>query len=496
MNRYISSLLLLIGLSQLSFAQIYPLVRTELNYDRDFHIDEVYSCGENGLVVSTSTNPKRAERDPDRLYIFYDTSLIETLSLDVEVPFRQKISGTHSDQNALFTLYYDNRFGNFSVVKLDPSKEKAERFEGILPTKLIPQGFVVYNGYAVVCNMSKKGNSLVVIELKTSTFRLVPLPSNLMKNSLDLIDFRVFDNGYELGVIVKERDKRNMRSYLIVLNEDGEKTQLAELGDDKHFVVAATSNRMNDGRLVVSGTYSEIISNHANVMFLAVYDDVKLEYFRTRSFGSFNNFFEYMSDKGQNYMQRKRERHEVRGKEFDISVLMLIHPARNMGDEIVLMGEVYYPVYTPMRTTTYINGRPNTSTAQVFDGYEYSHAAMVRFNSDGKFISDYCFPISLWKRPFTLKKIVHMQTTDTSVNLAYMNFNSITSKTITSVKDVKYSYNLEAGENDQIRFTSSNIESWYGPYFLSSGYQNLKNTSNDGVSRKRDVFFLQKVEIR
>jgi hypothetical protein len=496
MKKNLLFLILFCTTSLMSVAQIKSWERVELNYEKDFYIDQVFTCGENGLIVSTSGNIKRAERDPDRLYVFYDTNLIEISSLKVEVPFRQKISSTYSDKLALFTFHYDSRFGDFSVVRIDPTLDKEQVFAGKLPKGIIERGFAVYNGYAVLCNLTKRKSELIVINLSTSSYHVISLPQQLSRNEIALVDFRPFENGLEFGVIVREKNRKDLITYLIVLDQNGQQSQVLEIGNIDERIISATSNRLEDGSLVVSGTYSNYSNRTADGMFISVFDSTNLRFFRTLPFGSFNNFFEYMTERGQDYMNRQKERHERHEKDYNINVLMLVHPVEKLDSEFILMGEVYFPTYRELRTTTYTYGRPVSTSSRVFDGYQYSHAAMVRFNEKGDFINDYCFPISLWKKPRELEQIVQMNTTDTSIHLAYINSNSLKSKTISPNNQTEYTSNLQAGENDQIRYSLSNIDYWYGNYFLSNGYQNLKNTKDKHQLRKRDVFYLQKVEIR
>lgn len=476
-------------------AQIQPLARTELSYDRDFYIDELFNCHEHGLVVSTSNNPKSLERDPDRLFLLYDTNLIETSSLKIEVPFRQKINSTYTSRHVVYTFYYDGRFGDYTVVGIDPQLEKEIRFEGKLPRKIEENGFVVYSDLAVVVNNSKRIHELVVFQLEGNQHHSIALEQQLSRSSVDIIDLRVFDNQQELGILYREHTRTKAKTWLIVLNHEGNISQRFEVGNDKQRVIRATPNRLANGNLVVSGTYTHYIGHTALGMFLSSYDHNGEIYFSERPFGSFNNFFDYMSKRGVDQMNRKKQRFEASGRTMDVNVLMLVHPAQALGSELVVMGEVYYPTYQSVSNTTYMNGRPTVITSRVFDGYQYSHAAMARFTPDGKFINDLCFPISLWKKPFHLDRIVQMQIQDTTIKLAYMNFNTLKSQTITPNKTRNHTLNLQAGENDQIRNTSADIVHWFGNYFVSSGYQNLKSDSGELIRRKREVFYIQKVEI-
>ena len=488
---------LIVAAGFMASAQITPVVRTELTYERDFQPLGIHNCGEYGIIVSASLDPKKAERDPDRLYIMYDTSLIETQSLEVEVPFRQKLVKTYQGPHTLHTLYYDARFGNGTVMSLTPQDTFPKKSVLKMPKRILIDEFAVNNNTALFTELETRKDVLYQANLKTGAVWEIDLPGTLKRKNLEILDVSAFKDGSGLGVVIREFNRTVNNTFLMTIDEDGQKEYVLPLKTDDLIIVQAAADRLSDGRFIVSGTYSENSTTSAKGMFLAVYDDVEMKFFATRSFGTFENFFDYMSSHGQQAIERRKERYEEHGKEMDVTVNMYVHPVLESENELILLGEVYYPTYRNLSTaTTYIQGRPSTNSVRQFDGYEYTHAAVCKFDLDGHFKGDHCFPIHIWHKPYELKNIVNMYAHDTILEMVYMNDNYLQNKAITPSEEFSETVVLEADSTDQIRYTVGEVNYWYGNYFIATGFQNIRNTGDIRIRRKRDVFYLQKLEVR
>ncbi|MBI1308223.1 MAG: hypothetical protein GC181_16595 [Bacteroidetes bacterium] len=474
-------------------AQVISVDRAELTYDRDFYILGMYNCHEHGLIVSTTDDAHKAERDPDRLYVFYDTNLVETQSVKVEVPFRQKLFGSFEDRYSLYNFHYDMRFGDFTIVCIDPQSADVKKYSGKLPEKLEPGEFVVYDHFAVITNFTRKVTQVLVIDLETSQYTLHEINGKLRHSELSVRDISVFENNEGMGLLMMEKSRRTEELSLLVFNDKGEMENSVTIGDGTYFIVDATSTKLPNGNIAVSGTYNDESGSLSIGVFLAVCNNEKQLFFQTAAFSKLKNFYCYMSERSLSQIERRKERYEMFGKQMDIKELMLIHPAVLAGNTFYIVAEQYEPTYRQITNPTMMSGRPVTTTQRIFDGYEYYSAAVVSFDLSGAFLADYCFPIDLSQKPMILNRIVQVKNIDSTLALAYLTYNIFRSTLISNGKQQDFRIPLQAGMNDRIRYTSGEISAWYGPYFIVSGYQSVKRNDNSELRGKREVYFLQKV---
>jgi hypothetical protein len=175
-----------------------------------------------------------------------------------------------------------------------------------------------------------------------------------------------------------------------------------------------------------------------------------------------------------------------------------------VNEDFIYIGEAYYATYrTETRTTTsYVNGKPVTTTTyvQVFDGYQYTHAFIAKFDKNGNLIWDQTFPMWLAQKPMTVRRFIHVaDQQQNNLKLVYANSNRITSKVFDfdgNVLSDKQSEPIETNsENDKTRLSYAEIIHWYDNYFLSYGIQRIINRKDKDVERKRTVFFFNKIKL-
>lgn len=81
--------------------------------------------------------------------------------------------------------------------------------------------------------------------------------------------------------------------------------------------------------------------------------------------------------------------------------MIVLHPAFLTNQGFRMVGEVYYPTYRKeYRTSMDANGRMTTRAVDVFDGFEYTHAAVLDLDMEGNKTNDCCFPFALGQKPY------------------------------------------------------------------------------------------------
>ena len=177
---------------------------------------------------------------------------------------------------------------------------------------------------------------------------------------------------------------------------------------------------------------------------------------------------------------------------------MVIHNIIEKEEEYIFIGEAYYPTYRTESYTTFVNGVSSTQTRQVFDGYQYTHAAIASFDQKGNMNWSNTFEMWLDYKPYSAKEFITVSTYDNKVSMIYINGSVIKS---TSFKDGQAvtDKNIEivntGDENDKLKWTTSaETDYWYDDNFIASGFQKIINSKERIGNKRRKVFFLNKIE--
>ena len=94
---------------------------------------------------------------------------------------------------------------------------------------------------------------------------------------------------------------------------------------------------------------------------------------------------------------------------------------------ILLIIPVPIPLPPPPGTGT----TTTTHTEQVFDGFQYTHAVLVNFDSEGKIVWDQCFEMWPAYKPFYVKKFISLaQDNEDAINMVFVSKEQICSKSI------------------------------------------------------------------
>lgn len=472
--------------------------RIEIDLKDEFYVKGLYNFGENGVVLSAVEDLKKSARDPKRMYIFYDNNLRELESIEVDLDFRRKLMISEEGEKAINTFYYDSRKGNYTVVRIDPVSTSRKEFEGVMPGKLSINGFKVIGDIAVVYAAIKRKKFFFVLDLQQGEYRQIEFKKKRPGNSIIMIDMQTLPGEEEVSLTVQEYQKKLMLSTKVYLiNRKGEVSDAYELDAGKWNIVDATPTRINENRIIIAGTYSEMKASGAAGLFMTAFDGEQQQYFNTYNFTDYEDFFSYMSKRGQDKMEKKIEKKKRKGKEVNLQVRMALHNIQQAGGYYYVLGEAFYPTYRTETTTTYVNGRPTTTTVTVFDGYQYTHAVLSSFNAEGEKLQDHIFEMWPFQKPFYVKRFIELNVNDDLIKMAFVDGSTLKTRVLdegdlVEEADVEL---LSENSNDKVRASTGTVEHFYGNSFISYGSQNIKNKGDRDVKRKRNVFFMQKIII-
>ena len=264
---------------------------------------------------------------------------------------------------------------------------------------------------------------------------------------------------------------------------------------DNHLIFGRTV-RTNDNTQLIAGVYGNKKSDYSRGLFVANIGNDGIQQINYYGFGELENFFKYMRAKQEVRVKNRIKRKKIKGKRLKFHYRFIVHELVPYKNQFVLLGEAFYVRYKNASTNSY--GYPSLSNEinRIFDGYQYTHAAVLGIGANGNLLWDNSFEIND-VRTFTLEQYVKMDAKNDEIALLYLYQNKLRTKIIQdstvvegkSYKDLrlKNDENLSGEETESI----NKLEYWYHGNFMAYGVQNV--ISPKSARRKKKVFFVNKV---
>jgi hypothetical protein len=494
-----------------SVAQIQQPIRVE--YDEDDVEDfDVFSF-ETKKVALVRYENKKVHNKKEKVFVFdsFDESFTKIATKSLGVSGKWDYTSNFNNEEFQFMLSYNRRKGDFLLIKIDPQTLEFSTLKGVFGKNFFVNDWYVHGKYLFVAGTVKNVCHVVTVDITNGQVKNLILKS-MTKHKLTFSDLERIKTptGYEMGFQYQVRiKKKHHENYLLRFNENGEKTGdflVLPKPDEKTDLLNATFTKVSNGNYIVTGTYSRGRAGFANGIYIACLSESGLQFIKYHNFLDLHNFTNYMSERTQQVIEKRQDKKEAQGKELNIEYQTITHDISELNGNYIYLGEFYYPTYhtetyTDYITTTGANGqimtRTVTRTKRVFDGYQYSHAAIAAFNAQGDIQWSNAFDMYVENKPMRPKQFIYVGSDGVKIRLLYVTGSTIKAVSYdnsgleTMKREVEMSTKLN---NDKIRYTiDGNCEYWFGNTFLSTGFQRIKNTEEVGRNKKRSVYFINKI---
>jgi len=477
-----------------STAQVSQEIRKEFDL-KETDATSVLTLNEKGLLTY-GVESVRGAQDMFQINLFNtNLDLIQTLTTDTQRKssyFRVAMNLTKD-----FVYFYEqDRSKNVLINTLDVVNARIETNEFKLEYIFYPSSMIELNGQLVLSGYSNKKPALLWVNPKNGNQTLTLLPWVNKKRSLESI---VKDQeGNSISLMYRDgSDMKKSTLFLTVFKSDGSLTEPIELDRDMNYsIIDGNVTWLNEKDFILSGTYGTRNNYYASGMYVSKWNAGVQEFITYHSFTDFENFYSYLSPKGQERIEKKIERKKSKGKENVIKTLVTMHPAAVLDNGYAVVGEVYFPTYRTETRTTYVNGRPTYTTVQVFDGYQYSHAVVMGVGFNGALEYDHCFPLWLSYKPYFPQRNLRLVQDGETLKMILFDRNTFKATTvkgsfIETTESAKLTTDVEG--DSRISTYGSNSQYWFDNYYITYCFQRIINKNNDAVDRKRNVFVMTKV---
>ena len=440
---------------------------------------------EKGLILTTKIDDKQkdATKWHDILtFMKYDTLLKKVKSVDVNCAREFRVSYFENMSN--FYRVAMSMHGEYQVVCLDGETMKPSIIEGETGKKTEKLSQQAQGDYVYILGLMKDRPVVVSVNVKTGTKELIQV-SDLSLLKPNFLSFEVSDKQDEVYLFLKQKEnKEYVLKFHVFAN--GKLTQSYTItSEDERFPTSAYVSKMDDGSYLISGTYS-LKDRRVNFSSVGVYlkkiKDGKTIFSNYTNYTDMKRYLEsYMGEKTIRRVDRVKTKMEQKNKEVAMNCLILPHNIKEKNGKYIFAGEGYEPIY---HYESRIGSKGEMKQERVFDGYDFTHYLLLRYNQDGTVEWDNGAPMHI---PYLTKKAyrhLSISVNDNSIDVVYPAFKKLYHTTFgengEKVKEDEVEY---VGDEETLKAVS-NLGSvlWYGNTFVSSGFMTVKS------DKKRNVY--------
>ena len=454
---------------------------------------QVTSLGTDGILVHTRIR----ERTTDRLQlVMLDTALRESWQGVITLDKNQTIARVVAHDHRVYLLLRAITFGNFdfTIIVIDIRSRSYDTYlvNNLIP--LTPSDFNISTNAILIGGYFNESPVVLHYSLATGRSRLLP---GFFTDPGHINQIKTYDDGL-IDIIVSMRNQLRKEILLIrSYTPEGDLINATALeGEIDKKLLYGNSIRKEDGTQIIAGSFGARNPEYSRGVFFAELNAEEKPTVRYYNFSDFENYFKYMKPRREARVKERIARRKLKGKKNRQSSMFLTQELFQAGDEYLLLGEAFYPRYL------YLNTFGNSGRGdRIFDGYRYTHAAVVAFDESGAMQWDNAFEINDVKT-FDLKQYVKLVPGSDKIEMLYLHENNLNSKTINrnQVLEGKSTIELRAksntGPQKEKKTEAGELEYWYNPYFFAYGIQSINNTHDENDDSGRKVLFINKLKFQ
>lgn len=484
-------------------------VRIEINTQPESDVYKVIPCSDKGVLVFYQSVNAFDELHTTWVFTLFNTQFEQVWTKEVPV-LTEAMYMDYTQFNDQFYLlfYHDGNIRKEALnVQLVNFGLRSEQFMSMYATVEEKSEFVdmeawnekVFLGF----NKRKYAVGFYGADFSNSSFSNI----DLSVDERNLVEDIFLDKpNNRIGIIINHFISKK-QSYLLLkyFSETGSLLQNVSVrADDPDISLnAARLISLNRNEELLIGSYNNEAAYSSGIkedetisagIFSSLIVRGNPEKIRLYNFIDFENFSSYMQVPRMIKYKRKGKNNPE--KEFSLNYRLLPHDIVKEDSQYVFLTEAYYPEYRTLSYITYdYYGRPYPQTYTVFDGYKYFGGIATAFDEQGELLWEN--GIKIWNiQSFRLEKKVEAIFDGSDLVLAYVSDGRLGSEIYSAgdvVGDFEYTDLQTKYRRDRIiNEYGSNIEKWYGNYFLVYGYQEIKNNALP-EQNKRNVFYMNKI---
>jgi len=483
-------LIVLVMQSSMAISQVQQPARLEIPIGPYDDI-ECFNSGEDGVYIV------KANQDISTRQVVWDIHFVDTsLNIKNRVEFRytnaMKYLMNTSHRGDPYFLFANFERGRLEVIRFNNPTGDTTVYGILNPFAYTLLDFHVTDEAALLSGYYNEKPVILHHSFRTGRVKVVP---GLYRDRSQLVQVEVNDDA-SFDVMVQQ-PTANRRKGLMIRRYSPQgvlmfESKLAPV--DKNFLFGRLLS-LPSGEILVTGTWTPNRTEFSRGIFVANISLTGANRIRYYNYADLENFFTYMRDGKEARVKRRIERRKIKGKRLKFSYRMLVHNLLEADDTYVMLGEAFYPKYTPIYRATYAY---QSVAANILEGYQYTHAVVIGFDKTGNLVWDNSFEIqdvlTMQLRQYVYAdagedEIALLYSIDEEIRTKYIRQEEMVDQKDTKPIALRYSSDILI---DSER-TESGFERWFGESYYAYGVQNIKNGIDTEVARNRRVFYLNKI---
>jgi len=485
-------------------------VRVEFTAPAD--VFDLIPCDSKGALMFYESAKKVDGQNKAWVFIFYDNNLKALWSKEIPVIQNLVFKQHQIVGNDVYMAFQNmdktkSDVHNFQLLKVNILDATFSHTGVFIPEKAQLVNFDVSGSTFVLGLNYYKEKALTIIKnLETgieSTIKFEEAPTFLE-------DLKLNPENKQLYVALNAYVSRKRSTlYLNNYSLNGAITNSVAIAPAREYekLMNAQINFDAGGPVYLLGTFNSLngklsrseegnIGEESEGFYIAKISNGEQEFVKLHKLLDFKNFTEILNNQELADIENIIQKNEKKDKDQAINYEFLIHNLYKEGKNFIMLAEAYYPEYHQVSTMSYdFYGRPMPYYYTVFDGFRYFNAFVVSFDNEGNL--NWSNGIKIWDMlTQRLLRKVEIYRDGTEIIIFYNHKGNIVSKVINGydeVGDVEKAKIATSHSGDvQIEAGNGMIRHWYDQYFITYGYQTLRNNALGGGSKRR-VFYMNKL---
>lgn len=517
MTRYLFFVVLLFATRLLGAQdQTARFEREQKNSDSDYII---ISMQKEGLALVRDNDKFKASKKQWEV-IRLDTTLQQVWQIEMDIENRLRLVGYDYRDNLIYLLFRegDHEASDLTLFTIHTQSQAIGRYTIKQEITFKVTHFSALANTITLGGYVSNEPAILLYDLQTEKAKLVP--GFFITNS-ELLDLRVNTNNTFNALIMDRSNKQNKKLLLKTFDATGAALleDEIEIDNERTILSGITSTLIND-ELLVAGTWTEGNSKQASGIFTSLIDPFTKQPINYYDFGRFNHFVDFLSNKRASKIKARSGEAAKIGKIPEFKTYAIPMRLDEQPEGFGLLMEVYQPsanfspypyygnfgppmyVYSPYGYNPFMNRYYNAP-------YQYNqpakgdskmlHAALTVLDLKGNPVRDFGMKLS------DLKTSAVEQTSDFIFYKGEVAMGFKKEKEVRILRSQGDQVEIDTvvskllNPTESIRHESegaSYLRSWYKNVFYVWGYQTLRDSNQSVLESGRQVFYVNKIEIK
>ncbi|MCK9561577.1 MAG: hypothetical protein M0R02_02530 [Bacteroidales bacterium] len=479
------------------YAQPTSVKRVEYSMKNDISVLSYVPFGQEGYIqrsIDKEIN-KKNKKVNTITYTKFNTDLEPVFETNIAIPIKNYATFIDTSTHFMYELSYSNK-RNYIIHKIDVATMNVTQLSGAFQKKMYVQNVVAINECLYILGAIKKNPFLLIKNTAHNTETIAKIiPSSI--RDFSIISMHKDSKSPEMFLFARDKIAGELVVKMYVFENGTKKTEIIiPQQQNDVYVTNFSASKIADNSYILTGTYKpskkHLVSNG---IFIMKIENKQIVFTKFYNYLDIQNFTSYLSQRQQDKIERKKTRKRAKGKDLAYNYFIASHPIHYYNGTYTLVGEAYYPTYRTECYPTVTSTGTRTTCTQVFDGYEYTHYFLMSFNEQGEILWSNSKAFALTYKPMNIMRFLKVQHTEQTTNVVYTTSNKFyyaIFKDGNETTSQEYALVETLDENDDVRVSSARTYYWYDDFYITHGYQKIKNKEE---GEKRKVYYLNKIQL-